>query len=431
MPVLAHGVGRVYESPIPLGYYLAGAAATVLVSFLIAALATSARPLGPGKKILGERPTRVLVMVLRGIALISLILMLVSGLMVRSLGLTFTTLAFWVGLIVLVTAVSALVGGLWEAIDPWATIERFYRLEDAEPRRLEIPWWVGPALLFGLFWFELVSGIGFEDFWVVVFLVVYSLLSFGFRAQIGDGWKLVDPLSILFGFASRSAPLRIDETGLYRRNMLHGLDEEEQMPKALFAAIFVLLAATTLDNLIETVGWSNLRRSLGLDEVSDLVVDSAAFLLLVVPFLVTFLAAIWIAHRWVGKALDRWGIARRFGWSLVPIGVAYVLAHNSPLLLTGVPQLVRFFSDPFDRGWNLLGTSEMFSGYSPSPQFVWFVEILLIVGGHILGVLAAHRIAVNLSDDHKDAVKSQYALTVLMSLYTIVTLWLLAQPLIA
>ena len=106
--------------------------------------------------------------------------------------------------------------------------------------------------IFLLFWFELVSGVGFEDFWVVVFLIVYSLLSFGFRAQLGEGWRVVDPFSILFGFAARSAPLRMDESGLYRRNMLRDLDQDEAMPKALFGSIFVLLAATTLDNLIES-----------------------------------------------------------------------------------------------------------------------------------------------------------------------------------
>ena len=33
--VFAHGVGRVYESPLPVWLYLVGAAATVLISFAI------------------------------------------------------------------------------------------------------------------------------------------------------------------------------------------------------------------------------------------------------------------------------------------------------------------------------------------------------------------------------------------------------------
>jgi hypothetical protein len=122
--------------------------------------------------------------------------------------------------------------------------------------------------------------------------------------------------------------------------------------------------------------------------------------------------------------------ARAFGWSLVPIGIAYVLAHNAPLLITGVPQLVRALSDPFEYGWNLFGTGDLWSGFSASPQLVWYLEIALIVGGHVLGVLTAHRTAVRVAGSHAAAVRSQYALTALMSVYTIATLWLLAQPLV-
>lgn len=66
----------------------------------------------------------------------------------------------------------------------------------------------------------------------------------------------------------------------------------------------------------------------------------------------------------------------------------------------------------------------------PSPALVWFLEIALIVGGHVIAVLVAHRTAVRLAGSHRGAVLSQIALTVLMSVFTIATLWLLAQPLV-
>jgi hypothetical protein len=55
----------------------------------------------------------------------------------------------------------------------------------------------------------------------------------------------------------------------------------------------------------------------------------------------------------------------------------------------------------------------------------------VIVGGHILGVLAAHRTAYRLGGTHNLAVSGTYALTGLMAVYTISTLWLLSQPLVA
>jgi hypothetical protein len=88
-------------------------------------------------------------------------------------------------------------------------------------------------------------------------------------------------------------------------------------------------------------------------------------------------------------------------------------------------------SDPFELGWNLAGTANLFSGFIPSPRMVWFGEIVLIVGGHILGVLTAHRTALRLGETRSRVVRSQYALMVLMTMYTVATLWLLAQPLVA
>lgn len=69
--------------------------------------------------------------------------------------------------------------------------------------------------------------------------------------------------------------------------------------------------------------------------------------------------------------------------------------------------------------------------FTPSPALVWFIEIALIVAGHILGVVAAHSATLRLSTSHRAAVGSQVALTALMTALTVVTLWLLAQPLVA
>lgn len=429
--VLAHGVGRVYELPIPLWLYLVGAAATVLVSFLLRILARETRPLRPESIVARGRAPRAFEVFLRGAALVLLLLTIVSGTVVGERGATFPTLVLWVGLVVGMTLLSAVMAGVWEAADPWAAIERFYRIEGAEVRRRVPPWWLGPLLLYGLFWFELVSGVAYESFWVVAVLVGYTIYAFTFRTPFGDAWRTADPLSILFGFASRTAPSRLAGDSLLLRSPMHDLEEDRPMPLALYASVFVLLASTTYDNLSETVGWHDLLAFLQVDTVPSVLVGSIALALLALPFLATFLGVIGIARRWLSDSITFHETARYFAWSLVPIGIAYVLAHNAPLLYTGVPQLLRFASDPFVRGWNLLGTAGLWEGFVVSPALVWFTEIALIVGGHVLAVLSAHRLAVRLAPSDVAAARSQYALTVLMSLYTIVTLWLLAQPLVA
>lgn len=430
--VLAHGVGRVYEAPLPVWLYALGAAATVLASFALRALAPAPAAPPPPRRLAGPGAARAVAASLKAAGLGALILAVGAGAAVRSQGFTTATLLLWVGLIVGMTALCAVLDGAWAAADPWATIERAYRIEEAEVRRMQAPWWLGAVLVYVLFWFELVAGVGFQDFWVVAALVIYTVFTLGLRAHLGeDAWRRADPLSLLFGFAGRSAPLELRADGIYLRGPVNGFDRAGPMPRALFAALFVVLASTTLDNVRETVGWTSFKRAAGLDALPAMLVDSVALAAFAPLFLLPFLAAVKLAQRWVGRRLAFFDLARRFAWSLVPIAVAYVLAHNAPLLLTGIPALLRALSDPFALGWNLFGTAGLARSWLPSPAFVWFLEIALIVGGHVLGVLGAHRAAARLASSHLHAVRSQYALTGLMALFTVMTLWLLAQPLVA
>lgn len=433
--LLAHGVGRVYQSPLPLWLYLVGAGATVAASFLLRALVRDAPDERPERKVFGDTFSIVATRLLTAAGIFFLLLALASGVFGENVGLGLASLLFWVGLIVGTLTVCAVMAGSWERTDPWATLERFYRTETAEPspalqQRVESMWWIAPVTIYLLFWFELVSGVGFDSFWIVAALLGYTLIVLSLRAPLGRLWSSVDPLSILFGFAERVAPLSLRADGLYYRGWIRGLDEERPMPRGLYAALFVLLASTTLDNVRATVGWTDFRSSVGLANTSDVVVESVALLLFALVFLGPFLATVWVSRRFVGEGLAFGEMCRRFGWSLIPIGVAYVLAHNAPLVLSGFPLILRGLSDPFDMGWNLMGTAEVLQGYFPSPALVWFLEIVIIVGGHILGVLAAHRSAVRLGRSHRAAVKSQYALTALMLVFTITTLWLLSQPLV-
>ncbi|MEA2499460.1 MAG: hypothetical protein QOH26_1865 [Actinomycetota bacterium] len=427
--ILAHGVGSVYKLPLPLPLYLGAAAATVVVSFALRALLPERRT-EVDRRIVGPSGTSAIAGTLRVVAVFFLLLAILSGAIVRERGLTLAPLAFWVGLVVGVTVLSVIFGGIWKHIDPWAAAERTYRIKGVEAEPRTFPWWVGPLGVYLLFWFELVSGVGFESFWIVLVLVGYSLFVFTFRASLGDQWEEVDPFSILFGFASRTSPLRVEDDGIYLRGWLGGLDDPKPMPPALYASVFFLLASTTLDNVKETVGWTSFLSGTGLDALPDMLLNSLALALFAVPFFALFMLATWGAHHWTGRRVPMMLLGRHLGWSLIPIGVAYVLAHNAPLVMTGAPQLLQALSDPFQRGWNLLGTAGMFSGFLPSPKLVWFLEIGLIVAGHILGVVAAHRSVVRLAEDHRAAVRAELPLTLLMATFTITTLWLLAQPLV-
>jgi hypothetical protein len=412
--VLAHGVGRVYQLPVPLYLYLLASAATVLASFFIRILAPKTKELRPPQKIAGRSTADVLSASLRVLGLVVVVLAVVFGISDPGRGLTTSTLLFWVGLIVGMLVISCGIEGAWAAADPWSVA---IPANEEDGGRVA-PWWLAPIGIYALFWFELVSGLGFQGRGIVIALVTYTAYTVMIRTTYKGGWKHVDPLWVLFGFASRTAPLVLNQEAIERRSIIAGLDHRDPMPKALFASLFVLMASTTLDNVRETIGWTSFLKTIGLSSLSPMLVDSVALIAFVLVFLAPFMLTMVLAHRWLAESTNTIVTARHFAWSLVPIGVAYVLAHNVSLLAIGFPELIRQLTGLWD-------------AYVPSPRMVWIAEILIIVGGHIIGVLVAHRIAVKMERDHRGAVKSQYALTVLMSLFTITTLWLLAQPLVA
>lgn len=427
---LAHGVGRVYESPLPVWLYGVGAAITVVFSFVIRAVVTTEPKTRAPRLLIGRGAAGVITKVVRVAALVGLFLTLIAGIVVRDRGLSLAPLLFWIAFVIGTAALCAVIDGYWEAADPWAAIERFYRLEPPAPTGMP-PWWLGPVLLYGLFWFELVSEVGFEAVAVVVVLFAYSLYSFTFRGRWGDCWADADPLSLLFGFAGACAPLRLGPDGLFYRGWLTELDRPDQASKTVFASVFVLLGATTLDNVRETTAWHDFLVSARVDSLPTMLVDSLALAAFAGLFLAPYALAMMVTARSMPAMGSVRAEMRHFAWSLIPIGVAYLLAHNAPLLMTGAPRIIEYLSDPFEKGWNLFGTATIFDTYLPSPQLVWFMEIALIIGGHVLGVLAAHRIAARRAGSHGAAVKSQLALTVLMSFFTIATLVLLGQPLVA
>ena len=85
--------------------------------------------------------------------------------------------------------------------------------------------------------------------------------------------------------------------------------------------------------------------------------------------------------------------------------------------------------DPFGHSWNPWGLGEyaLWKGIAPA-ALVWWIEIVLIVGGHAAAVFAAHRQALRQTTPSR-ALWAGAPLVGLMVLYTVAGLWVLAQQL--
>ena len=113
--------------------------------------------------------------------------------------------------------------------------------------------------------------------------------------------------------------------------------------------------------------------------------------------------------------------------SLIPIALVYAVAHYFTLLLVQGQFTIPLASDPFGFGWDVLGTYGFQPNLAPlSPNVVWYVQVGALVAGHVAGLAVAHDRAIGLLPP-RPALRSQYAMLVLMVLYTVGGLWLLSQ----
>ena len=117
--------------------------------------------------------------------------------------------------------------------------------------------------------------------------------------------------------------------------------------------------------------------------------------------------------------------------SLVPIAIAYHLAHYLSYLLIQGQAIWPLLSDPLNLGWDLFGTR----GYEidigvVGMRFVWLFAVAAIVIGHVAAVTLAHVEALHGASGRRTAVASQVPMLVLMVAYTMLSLWILSQPIV-
>ncbi|TGW04334.1 hypothetical protein EN788_53255, partial [Mesorhizobium sp. M2D.F.Ca.ET.145.01.1.1] len=137
-----------------------------------------------------------------------------------------------------------------------------------------------------------------------------------------------------------------------------------------------------------------------------------------------FLLAVFLGQRLARSDRSLAQSAGLLVWSIVPIALAYHVAHYLTALLVDGQYALASLSDPFALGWNLFGTADMqveagIVAGAGSAWWLWNVQASAIILGHVLAVLVAHGFAWRLHPQPTRAALSQFPLTVLMIAYTI------------
>jgi hypothetical protein len=121
-------------------------------------------------------------------------------------------------------------------------------------------------------------------------------------------------------------------------------------------------------------------------------------------------------------------VARSFEHTLVPIAAAYVIAHYVSLLAYNGQAIIYLSSDPLGKGWDLFGTAGKAIDYGViNATGVWYLQVGVLVLGHVGGLVLAHDRALALYGKARAATTSQYWMLAVMVAFTTFGLFLLSQ----
>lgn len=421
---------------MPLWLWVSGAGATIVLTFVLLALFARRPGFGadyPRLK-LPQLPSAV-AWILKWLAAAIFLLALCAGFVgaqdpYRNLLPTMVWVIWWVGF----AFVCALAGNLWALVNPLRTLFVFPSLRLQYPRRLSA--WPAVVLFLGFAWAELVWRDNNVPSYLAGAVLGYALLTWIGMLVFGrECWlENAEAFSVTFGVLGRFAPV---SEQLELRPPGAGLIPQAPVPFSFMVFVLVMLATVTYDGFRETPLAQQIVTAVsGSTFLFELGIDQAQFVgsveLVILPL--AFLAAFWLTSGLMKKcAPTRLGVSEvacAFVLTLVPIAVAYHLAHYFSLLLTAGQFVIPLASDPFGYGWDLLGSA----GYKVdfgvvSPYVFWYGAVTLIVAGHVIAVCLAHAVAQRVFGA-RGAVASQVPMIALMVAYTTLSLWILAQPIV-
>jgi hypothetical protein len=200
------------------------------------------------------------------------------------------------------------------------------------------------------------------------------------------------------------------------------------------ALLCVAIGTTSFDGFSEGPTWSVIAPDLqtalidlGLTQEGALRLVFTLGLVAMVLLVAAFYRLGVLGMRSVDRAQGAGALGRRFAHSLVPIALAYVVAHYFSLLAYQGQATAYLASDPLGNGSDLFGTAASAIDYSVvSANGIWYVQVGALILGHVAGLVLAHDRALVTWRDPRTASRSQYWMLLVMLGFTSLGLWLLS-----
>jgi hypothetical protein len=241
--------------------------------------------------------------------------------------------------------------------------------------------------------------------------------------------------SVYFGMFSQLAPFGVRDGRIGRRHPLAAATHWATTVPGSTAVVIASIASTSFDGaedgaykqgLAHVGGWIE---GLGVGPLATIrVTDSLFMAATVLAVAGVYLLGVRGMRSVPGAPAFR-TLTRGFAHSLIPIALAYLVAHYFSLFVyQEQAQFTYLLSDPLGTSTtDLFGTAEYGIDFSAlTPNIIWYVQVAALLVGHVVGLTLAHDRALVYWPDYRRASRSQYWMLAVMVAFTCFGLYLLS-----
>lgn len=460
----AHASLYDYKFPLPLWVFLLGGAFAVLASAPAAALAVRSGADWTSRSFYRFVAPLHLGVIGTVVATVLLLDGLVGGLFGSPLFVANPlTLLFWVDFWVGLGVVCALVGNVFDFVSPLSAAGRALERALAQrgvavrryPERLGV--WPSVVLLLGWSWTELVWLHGDHPLDIAVILLLYFAAQLVAMAVFGtEVWLARGELfTVLARTFARFAPLELyvadaehecraercypagerigcpscwldaprEQRGLRRRAYGAGIRREPTLGPGGAAFVVTLLATVVFDGFRGTNLYLDFQDSINWGASTYNSIGSVTMLIVVSGFALAYIAFCALTSLREDGGLV--ATTQRYAPTLIPIASVYFIAHYFVYWFQLGQLSLGNFADPFEREW----VPDYDVWVTVPSGVIWAVQVALIVWGHVVAVIEAHRISLTVHRRPHQALLAQSPIVVLMVAYTFAGLWILGRAL--
>lgn len=446
---LAHAFGQRYELPIPLALFVIGGAGIVLLSFLLVLPRKVSEKKQDIKAVDISYYSTTIKWPWLVASIIGLSVFCTVGLMgSQTVSENIVSTLFWLIIWIAVPLSVGVIGNWTQNLNPFMWVARLFDqskirqtiLARDEPLSWKLGWWPAVIAYFAAACGELIfNQFATKPASIAVALIMYGLISAFMGLLFGAAWIQKGELfSVLFSTWGRLGFQRFGAEGI--QGFAGGLLVPFEASPSRIAFVLLLLASVAFDGLLATPFWTHVQHILP----HSLETGTLAYQLFVMVCFILLGFTIWglfslfaIGVRYVGghRVTSEEALAGLLP-SLVPISFGYLLAHNIEYLVINMQLLFPLIGNPVGAdNWPIHLPFPFNDSFEPNihlfpSAFYWYFSVVVIVIVHIIAIVLAHRHLGRATKNTLKARRSEYPWIIAMVGYTMLSLWLLAQPLV-